>query len=70
MSKLLGYVFPEGGIYWIYPIIIMNLLAQMAFMFGFYKSYDFGTLGWILSFFYIVSVLYELMTKRRDTRER
>lgn len=65
MSKLLECMFPEVGIYWIYPLIVINLLAQMAFIFGFYKAYTFGTLGWIMSFLYIYSVLYEVMAKIR-----
>jgi hypothetical protein len=66
MLKLLACVFPEVGIYWIYPIIIMNLLIQVAFLCGIYKTYTFGVLGWLLSILYIISVLYEMTSKIRN----
>lgn len=66
MSKILSYVFPEIGIYWIYPIIIMNLLMQVAFFCGFYKTYTFGVLGWLLSIMYIVSVIYEMIFRIKN----
>lgn len=59
MSKILSCAFPEIGIYWIYPIIIMNIMMQLAFLCGLYENYTFGMLGWLLSILYIISVIYE-----------
>jgi uncharacterized membrane protein YphA (DoxX/SURF4 family) len=55
------FLFPPLGIYWLYPVAIVNLLYQILFLVGFLPKYNAVAVGWILSVVYIVAVISEIL---------
>ena len=66
MDKVNRFLIPEVGIYWIYPIVFLNILLQSSYIVGLSEKYAGGEIGWTFTAVYLISVAWEFFHRGRN----